>query len=104
MYKIGAQNKQFFHFPKSAEKRWIEVLDTSGILPSKLQNALICQDNFSENYFTSSQKIKFHRCPHQLFVPNSQCHKQIEDLMTMETTELVVIPDREVVPERAHVS
>jgi hypothetical protein len=42
--------------------------------------------------------------PHQLFVPNSQCHKQIEDLMTMETTELVVIPDREVVPERAHVS
>jgi hypothetical protein len=49
MYKIGAQNKQFFHFPKSAEKRWIEVLDldTSGILPSKLQNALICQDNFS---------------------------------------------------------
>jgi hypothetical protein len=64
MYKIGVQNKQFFHFPKSAEqkKRWIEVLDTSGILPPKLQNALICQDNFSENYFTSSQKTRLHRC------------------------------------------
>jgi hypothetical protein len=47
IYKTGAQNKQLFHFPKSAEqrKKWIEVLVTSGIPPSKLQN-----------YFTSSQK------------------------------------------------
>jgi hypothetical protein len=38
IYKTGAQNKQFFHFPKSAEqrKKWIEVLVTSGIPPSKL--------------------------------------------------------------------
>jgi plasmid maintenance system killer protein len=47
--------------------------------------------------------------PHQLFVPKSQCHnsfsnRQIEDLTTMETTEQVVIPDPEVVPERAHSS
>jgi hypothetical protein len=44
------------------EKRWIKVLDTSGILPSKLQNSLICQDHSSENYFTSSQKTRFYRC------------------------------------------
>jgi hypothetical protein len=38
------------------------VLDTSGILSSKLQNSLICQDHFWENYFTSSQKTRFCRC------------------------------------------
>jgi hypothetical protein len=46
---------------------------------------------------------------HQFFVPNSQCHKIIvftdnsKILMTMEITE-VVIPDPEVVLERAHSS
>jgi hypothetical protein len=43
MYKIGAQNKQFFHFPKSAEKRWIEVLDTSGILHKMSSHKIILQ-------------------------------------------------------------
>jgi hypothetical protein len=35
---------------------------------------------------------------------NNSFSRQIEDLMTMETTEQVVIPDPEVVPERAHSS
>jgi hypothetical protein len=38
------------------KKRWIKVSDSSGILSSKLKNALIWQDHSSENYFTSSQK------------------------------------------------
>jgi hypothetical protein len=44
------------------KKGWIKVLDTSGILPSKLQNSLIWQDHFSENYFPSSQKTRFYMC------------------------------------------
>jgi hypothetical protein len=80
---------------------------------SKLQNALICQDNFSENYFTSSQKTRFRRCgvPSPSVVrskftvsQNNSFSRQIQDLMTMETTEQVVIPDPAVIPERAHSS
>jgi hypothetical protein len=61
--RLVSKTNNFFIFQNRLnKKKWIEVLDTSGILPSKLQNALICQDNFSENYFTSSQKTRFHRC------------------------------------------
>jgi hypothetical protein len=90
------------------EKSWIMVLDTSGILPSKLQNSLISQDHFSENYFTSSQKTIFCRCAvpfPSVFRSNSQCHKitVLTDNSKILITE-VVIPDLEVVPERAHSS
>jgi hypothetical protein len=45
--------------------------------------------------------------PFELFTPNSQCPKrtrEVENFITMETTEQVAIPDPEVVPERAHSS
>jgi hypothetical protein len=54
------------------------VLDTSGILPSKLQNSLIWQDHFSKIILQVLKKLDFVGVPchsHQFFVPNSQCHK-----------------------------
>jgi hypothetical protein len=45
--------------------------------------------------------------PFELFTPKSQCPKrtrEVENFITMETTEQVAIPDPEVVPERAHSS
>jgi hypothetical protein len=105
--RLVPKTNNFFIFQNrlNKEKSGIEVLDTSGILPSKKYTHLSTQ-LFRKLFYKFS---KFHGVPSRsLFVPNSVSQnnsfsRQIEDLMTVETTEQVVIPDPEV-PERAHSS
>jgi hypothetical protein len=105
--------KQFFHFPKSAEqrKRWIEVLNTSGILPQDYKMYSFVKTTFQKIILQVLKKLDFVDVAcrsHQLFVPNSQCHKitvspdkSKNDNGNYRTSW---IPDPEVVPERAHSS
>jgi hypothetical protein len=61
-----SSEKQFFHFPKSAEqrKRWIEVLNTSGILPQNYKMCSFVKTTFQKIILQVLKKLDFVDTPH----------------------------------------